>query len=286
MSLSLFPRCAARVAFLLAAAQCAVLPALAADAAKPQGKPPTAAAIAARKADAAHYTACMSRIDKSAKDAFDDADAWVALGGGEPAKHCAAAALLKLGFPTEAAERLETLAHSSHQDEATRAAMWTQAAEAWSEAKDLARAHAAQSAAIQLAPGAAEMWTGRARIRAMAQNYGLAVDDLNEALKRKPNDAEALVMRASAYRYLDALDLSLQDLDAAIKAAPGNPQAYLERGIVYRLQKRPNQARADWAAALRILPEDSPLVEEVRRNIELLEFPAPEEAEKPAAAKP
>jgi len=273
MSLSLFPRRAASVALLFAAAQCIVFPAVAAD--TPQAKPPTAAAVAARKADAAHYAACMAKIDKSAKDAFDDADSWAALGGGEPAKHCAAAALLKLGFAADAAERLEALARKSSQDDATRAAMWAQAAEAWSEAKDLARAHAAQSEAIRIAPKDVDLWIGRARIRALAQNYGLAVDDLNEALKRRPGSVEALVMRASAYRYLDALDLSLQDLDAALKAEPDNPQAHLERGIVHRLQKHPDLARADWRAALLALPEDSPLLEEVRRNIELLEFPPP-----------
>ena len=249
----------------------------AADPAKPQGNPPTRESIAARKADAA----CMAKIDCGAKDAFDNADAWVALGGGEPAKHCAAAALLKLGFAPEAAERLEDLARQSRQDDATRARMLDQATRAWAEAKRWDSANAAQSAALRLDPTAFDLWISRARIR--AQNYGLAVNDASEALKLSPRNVEALVVRASAYRFLDALDLALNDLNAAIKAAPADPAAHLERGIVHRLQKHPNQARTDWAAALAALPEDSPMVEDVRRNIELLEFPAPEEAAKPAA---
>ena len=42
--------------------------------------------------------------------------------------------------------------------------------------------------------------------------------------------------------------------------------------------KQPAKARADWAAALAELPEDAPLLDDVRRNIELLEFPEPEAA--------
>lgn len=286
MSLSLFPRRAVRLALLFAALQCAAVSALAADAAKPQGKPPTPGAIAARKADAARYAACMAKIDVSAKDAFDDADSWVALGGGEPAKHCAAAALLKMGFATEAAERLQEMARQSRQDDDTRAGILEQAARAWIEAKNWDAANAAQSAAIQLSPKSADLWLGRARIRARAQNYGLTVDDATEALKLTPRNVEALVTRGSAYRFLDALDLALQDLDAAVKIAPADPAARLERGIVHRLMKKPAKARADWAAALAELPEDAPLLDDVRRNIELLEFPETE-AEKPATpAKP
>ncbi len=289
MSLSWFPRRAARLALLSAVAQCAVLfavPAQAADAEKPQGKPPTPAAMAARKADAAHYAACMARIDVNAKDAFDDADSWVALGGGTPAKHCAAAALLKMGFATEAATRLQDMAQQGHQDDDVSAGLLEQAARAWADAKNWDNANGAISAAIRLTPKNAALWLSRARIRARAQNYGLAVDDATEALKLAPKSVEARVVRGSAYRFLDALDLALQDLDAAVKGAPADPAARLERGIVHRLLKQANAARADWAAALAALPEDSPMAEDVRRNIELLEFPEPA-AESPAApAKP
>jgi len=39
--------------------------------------------------------------------------------------------------------------------------------------------------------------------------------------------------------------------------------------------KQPDQARADWREALLSAPEDSPMIEDIRRNIELLEFPDP-----------
>jgi regulator of sirC expression with transglutaminase-like and TPR domain len=279
MSLSRFPYRTLRVALLFAAAQCAVLSAgsaLAADAAKAPGKPPTAAAVAARKADAERYAACMAKIDVSAKDAFDDADSWAALGGGAPAKHCAAAALLKMGFAEDAATRLQDLAMQGHQDDEISAGLLEQAARAWVEAKNWDNANGAVSAALRLTPKNAALWLSRARIRARAQNYGLAVDDATEALKLAPKSVEARVVRGSAYRFLDALDLALADLDAAVKLSPADPSARLERGIVHRLMKHPDLARADWAAALAALPEDSPMVEDVRRNIELLEFPEAE----------
>lgn len=246
-----------------------------------QAAEPTAAALAARKADAERYAKCMNQVETSPKDAFDAADAWTALGGGEPAKHCAAAALLKLGFPAEAAERLEALAKSTTRDDDVRAHMLDQAGQAWAEAKEWDKAHADQSAALKLAPDAADLWISRARTRARAQNWGLAVDDLTEALKRDPKSAEALTLRASAYRYLDALDLARDDLDAALKLEPANPEARLESGIVHRLQGKPDRARRDWRDALLAAPEDAPIVEDIRRNIELLELGEP-----PIPAKP
>jgi tetratricopeptide (TPR) repeat protein len=242
----------------------------AATAAKPE---PTPAAIAARKADAARYADCMGKVDVNPKEAFDLADGWAAMGGGEPAKHCAAAALLKLGLASDAAERLEALAKSSAQEDDVRAHMLDQAGQAWATAKQWDRANAAQSAALDLAPDAVDLWVSRARTRAQALNYGLAVDDLNQALKRAPNNVEALVLRGSAYRFLDAHDLALADLDRAVKLDPADPSARLERGILHRLMKQPDLARTDWREALLSAPDDAPIVEDIRRNIELLEFP-------------
>lgn len=243
---------------------------------------PTPAAIAARKADAERYAKCMAQVETAPKDAFDAADAWAALGGGEPAKHCAAAALLKLGFPEDAANRLLALAKSTSRDDDVRAHMLDQAGLAWAEAKQWEQANAAQSEALKLAPKAADLWISRARTRARALNYGLAVDDLTEALKLAPGDVEALTLRGSAYRYMDALDLARQDLDAALKREPANPEARLESGIVHRLQGQPDRARRDWREALLAAPEDAPIVEDIRRNIELLELGG----EAPTPAKP
>ncbi len=233
---------------------------------------PTPGALAARRADAERYAQCMTQVETSPKDAFDTADAWAALGGGEPAKHCAAAALMKLGFPADAAARLEALAKATTRDDDVRAHMLDQAGVAWGEAKDWERANAAQSEALKLAPAAVDLWISRARTRARALNYGLAADDLSEALKRDPDNVEALTLRASAYRYMDAPDLARQDLDKALKLDPANPEARLESGIVHRLQGQPDRARRDWREALLAAPEDSPILEDIRRNIELLEL--------------
>lgn len=262
-------QCAA--AALMAVIACADV-AVAAQAAKPE---PTPAAIAARKADAARYAACMQKVETNPKEAFDLGDSWAAMGGGEPAKHCAAAALLKLGLAADAAERLEALAKASAQDDDIRAHMLDQAGQAWAEAKNWERANAAQSEALALAPKAVDLWISRARTRAQALNYGLAVDDLNQALKLAPKNVEALVLRGSAYRFLDAQDLALADLDAAVKLDPTNPSARLERGILHRLMKQPQLAREDWREALLNAPDDAPIVEDIRRNIELLELPEP-----------
>ncbi len=262
-----------RLALLRCAAQSAAVALLLTGAAAAATPVPTPGAIAARKADAARYAACMEQVETSPKEAFDAADSWVALGGGEPAKHCAAAALLKIGFPVDAAERLEALAKASAQDDDVRAHILDQAGQAWAEAKRWDDANRTQTAALKLAPKAVDLWISRARTRAKAENWGLAVDDLTEALKRDPKNAEALTLRGSAYRYLDALDLAIEDLNQAVGLAPADPSARLERGIVHRLRGEPDKARRDWAEGLLAAPEDAPIVEDIRRNIELLEFP-------------
>lgn len=227
---------------------------------------------------AKRYADCMAMIDRFPRKAFDTADGWLLRGGGDPARHCAAAALLALGFAEDAAQRLETLAMTSVQDDGFRAAIYQQAGTAWTEAKNLDKAAAMQSAAITLAPDRLDYWVDRARTLALAQNYGLAVDDLNHVLDADAKQVEARILRGSAYRYLDAFDLAREDIDTVLTVEPKNPQALLESGILYRLAGDNNKARQAWVQALLQVEENSDLAAEVRRNIELLEFPAPDEA--------
>jgi len=273
---------------ILAAALSAPLSSAHAATAKSTAKKPAVlspAAIAELKASAARYERCMATIDKNAQDAFDLADSWITLGGGEAAKHCAAAALLAQGLATDAAQRLEDLAKSSVQDDAFRADIYAQAGEAWTKAKNWDKANAVQSAAITLAPKNLVHWINRARTRALAENYGLAVDDLTHVLEKAPKNTEALILRASAYRFMDASDLAMDDINAALTIAPKNPEALLERGILYRLANQADKARHDWITALLLVEEKSETAQTIRRNIELLEFPEPAKAAQKTEAK-
>src|SRR5262249_20810934 len=55
------------------------------------------------------YESCVAAINKNAADAFEMALSWRTQGGGLPADHCAALALLALDEPGEAASRLNAL---------------------------------------------------------------------------------------------------------------------------------------------------------------------------------
>ena len=80
---------AAFTAILLAAAVTTVVAA-----------PPKGSAAEAEK----RYRACMDAVATDAQRALAEAQAWVKEGGGDPAKHCVAAAEMVLGHYAEAAE--------------------------------------------------------------------------------------------------------------------------------------------------------------------------------------
>src|SRR5258708_30058261 len=53
------------------------------------------------------YQACVAAVDANAADAFEMASIWRDHGGGGPAEHCIALALIGLDEPGEAASRLD-----------------------------------------------------------------------------------------------------------------------------------------------------------------------------------
>jgi tetratricopeptide (TPR) repeat protein len=218
----------------------------------------------------ATYGLCLDTARAYPEQGFELAGKWAALGGGEPARHCRAVALIGLREYAEAGASLEDLAQASKREARVRAGMLAQAAQAWLLAGDTGRAHAAQTAALQLAPGDADLLIDRAMTLAEAKNYWEAIDDLNAALAARPDDADALAFRASAYRMVEADDLALEDAERAVALAPGNLNARLERGILYRLQGRDAEARADWLKILELAPDGEP-ARLARENIERLD---------------
>ena len=113
------------------------------------------------------YQACVAAVDANAADAFEMASIWRDHGGGAPAEHCIALALIALDEPGEAASRLDLLARRLDTGAAAdRARLLAQSGNAWLLASELQNAEAAFSAALKLTPRDAEIWTDRARTRA------------------------------------------------------------------------------------------------------------------------
>jgi tetratricopeptide (TPR) repeat protein len=160
------------------------------------------------------YTNCLDLAQEDPESARRMAEEWVTLGGGNPARHCAAIALLGLLRYEEAAIRLQTLVDLLADAPVERqAAAREQAAQAWLLAGQADRAESNLTAALALRPGDVELLISRAIARASATDYWNAIDDLNAALATAPDRIDALVLRATAYRYLDSLELARQDAE-------------------------------------------------------------------------
>jgi tetratricopeptide (TPR) repeat protein len=222
---------------------------------------------------AAEYDACLRKAANQPEAAYEDATGWARTrGGGEPAQHCAAVALFNAGQWRRAAEAFTDLAGRYRDRRALlRASLVAQAGRAWLAADEPARAVAALSAAIDIAPDSAIFWIDRAEARAAAGGYWEAIDDLNRALDLDPRRGEAYALRAAAYRRVEALDLAREDADRAVELAPKFPEAWLERGILKRLANDAAGARRDWREVL-LLEPDGAAAEAARAQIEAMEL--------------
>lgn len=234
---------------------------------------PAAAAFAQQPVDDAWmYRECMRLAAEQPREAWEKAGQWLGLAGGEPARHCAAVALIGLEEYKEAAERLEMLATTSTRPPEVRAGMLAQAAQAWILDGNLMRAAAAQTTALELTPDDPVLLIDRAVTLGAAKNYAEALVDLDRALALAPDTVEALVYRATAHRYLDHQALARADIDRALAVAPENPPALLEKGIQARLSGDDDGARAAWKRLLAVAAPDSPEAAQARDNIARLEL--------------
>ncbi len=241
-------------AFIAAAFLAAILPARAPTAAEsPEG--------------GERYRACM-RLALSQPEAGRQAAAeWRLGGGGNAARHCAAAALQALGRYDEAAERLERLARDmGNATPEIVVVIWRQAGQAWSQAGEGARARAAFDAAVALKPEDARLRVERGLAMALAEQYDDAIVDFSAALVAEPDNVEARVFRASAYLRKGRPEPAAIDLDRALARAPDHPDALLERGLLRYARGDDAGARDDWLQVLDVAP-DSAAAQLARRRL-------------------
>lgn len=234
-----------------------------------------AAGSAAAQSDdveqAAQYQACMELAETAPDEALEAAETWVDLGGSDPARHCAAVALMRLGHFEAAGQELETLAASLEADYAyLQIPLLIQAAQAWLAAGNVERAYAVQSTALARQPNDIELLVDRAMTAASVGDYADAVDDLGRALSHAPHRADILVLRASAYRFLDQREAAQADVEAALALDPTNPEGLLERGNLRRLAGNDAGARDDWLTVTRVAP-DTPAAAAAQANLAKLD---------------
>lgn len=219
----------------------------------------------------AEYSACMQLARQEPQAAEESARAWHDLGGGDPALHCIAVALIGQQRFAEAAENLETLAANMKEPIARlQSEMLAQAGQAWMLADNSSRAVNAQTKGLSYAPDNIELLIDRAITYATREEFWEAVDDLDRAYGMDRGRTDVLVLRASAYRRLEAVELALDDLNRALDIDPGYPEGLLERGIVHRMMGNDAAARQDWTQIVSTVP-GTPAAEIARRNLEILQ---------------
>ena len=213
----------------------------------------------------------MTLIESNAERAFDDAIEWQGFGGGSAARHCAAAALMALGYFVQAAERLENLAQEPALDGSLKPEILRQAAQGWLSADDPERAYAVLTTAIDLEPANHSLWLDRGIVVAEMGLYEDAVADLSRALTLSPRDPQAWLLRGSAHRMLEDRVAAARDIGEAIRLAPDYPEAYLERGNVRRMEGDDDGARRDWIKVITMAPQSAE-ADAARANLERLDL--------------
>ena len=202
------------------------------------------------------YQACMALTQERPEEAYSSGLAWYKQGGGIPARHCLAVALLQLRQYDEAASRLERLAADlGTARTALLGGILMQAGQAWYLAGRPDRALKLQSRLLDLAPGDPELWVDRAVTLMELEKYDTALADLDEAVRRDPGLVEAHIYRAVTLRQLDRLEDAAREVDTILELAPFNPDALLERGILRQYQGDLDGARVDWLQVIRLAPD-------------------------------
>ena len=219
--------------------------------------------------DSVHYRSCLSASNLNPAAALTDAEAWARSGGGVPAQHCAALALVTLKRYAEAGQRLDHIAADKGvPDTSFRTALYDQAGNAWLLAGD--GAHAVQSfqAALALSAGDADLFADLGRAQAMRHNWHEVDLDMNAALQLAPHRADLLVLRASARRALQQYAEARADIALALKLRPGDSNALVESGLLRKQLGDLNGARRDFQAALKTASGETAI--QAKKNLEAL----------------
>lgn len=218
------------------------------------------------------YRSCLALVNRKPDDAFEAASAWRDRGGGFPAKHCAALALVALRHYGDAAGRLERLAEEMQpKGDPLLPEVLGQAGNAWLLAGQHERAHGVFTSALAMRPNHVDLLIDRARASAALGRFAAAIPDLDRALGLDAGRAEAYAYRASARRQSGDMAGALADAEAALKIDPRELEALLERGILRAANGDRAGARADWMIVV-MEGAGTPAGDAAQRNLERLDL--------------
>ena len=225
-------------------------------------------------ATAGPYDDCVALVATDPARAELEAHRWAQAGGGSPARHCRALALLALGAGHRAAELMVAIAADDRTlPDQVRSEMLIEAGEIYLSLSelDLGRSVASRALLLSRAPRAA--LTLSARLKAAQGDWRGSVNDLDGALARGEPDAGLLVLRASARLHLGERAVARDDLLQATGIAPELASVWLERGALEALSGDRDAARAAWLRAIE-LDRDGIVGEAARLRLQKMEADA------------
>lgn len=217
------------------------------------------------------YQDCLSLLRRNPEEGFAQAQLWQSTGGGLPAQHCAALALVEMRHYGDAADRLEKLLPlAEKQAPHLTVAILDQAANAWLLAEQPERAKQLLDIALKAAPETSDLLIDRALALAALNDYAAAKRDLDVTIRLDPTREDALALRASARRQTGDMAGAMEDAETALAIQPRLPEALLERGIL-RLNKGDKQGARRDLIEVRLVAPDSPAAVSAGQYIEQMD---------------
>tara|TARA_R110000868_G_scaffold19588_2_gene84298 strand:+ start:3217 stop:3873 length:657 start_codon:yes stop_codon:yes gene_type:complete len=180
------------------------------------------------------YLACLASVADNADDAFEDALTWRMEGGGWPAAHCEARALIALGDIENGARLMADQAgeEANVDDTAIRAAMFIEAGQAWLGNGEAEMAETVFAEAAALAPASLDARLGAAQASLALGDWDMAETRAGALIDRAPGLVDGWRIRAAARLEAGALDGAAQDLETALTLAPDNIDLLVLRGRI------------------------------------------------------
>lgn len=208
------------------------------------------------------YGACVALTKSDANKALARASAWEHRGGGLPADHCLALALVALKQYADAAKELERIAAAmTTPPNPLRPEVLDQAGNAWFLAGDAKQAYGSFTAAVALAPQNVNYLTDRARAALALGDNADAARTLSMALRQDPTRTELYILRGEARRKLGKIKLAFEDADTALALDPTSVRALIERGILREDMGDDKGAEQDWLSVVRLAPNTAAAAE-------------------------
>lgn len=201
---------------------------------------PALAQSSAQMSEYQRYTDCLQRIETEPLEAYEDALSWKYDGGGWPAEHCQALALIAAGDPHAGLSLLENIASLDRPGLLVqeRLGMWLEAGATWLELEEFEAAERSFGVARALVELSPEALLGHAKAHLGLEAYAAAETAASRLIEIYPDNAAARAVRAEARLNLGTLEMAMEDIRIATEQQPDVVEHYVLRGRISEAIRR------------------------------------------------